>query len=63
MKLLKKLWEKCGEKAFTEKVMVVVCTLLTIYNIIFTTNIPELNGLLVFLNGALIFALVMEEDD
>ena len=62
MNLLKKLWEKCGEKAFTEKVMVIVCTLLTVYNILFTTNIPELNALLVFLNGAMIFALVMEDD-
>ena len=63
MKLLKAFWDKLGEEKFTSYLMAIGCTLLTIYNVFFTSNIPEFNALMVFLNGAMIFALIMNDKE
>ena len=61
MKFLKKFWNKLGEEKFSSRIMVVGCTAITIYNLLFTSNLPEFNALMIFLNGAMIFAAVMED--
>lgn len=61
MKLLKKIWDKLGDEKFSSRVMVVGCTLITIYNLLFMNNLPEFNALMIILNGAMIFAAVMED--
>ena len=61
MKLLKKFWNKLGDEKFSSYAMVTGCTILTVYNLFFTSNIPEFNALMVFLNCAMIFATIMED--
>ena len=61
MKLLKKFLDKLGDEKFSSRVMVVGCTLITIYNLLFMNNLPEFNALMIVLNGAMIFAAVMED--
>ena len=51
MKWLKKLWEKLGEEKFSDRFMVAGCTLLTIYNLLFMNNPPEIDGAMLWRNG------------
>lgn len=63
MKLIKKLWTKLGEEKFSMQVMTGGCVLLTIYNVIFMSNLPEFNALMMFINAVMIFATIMGDDD
>lgn len=63
MKLIKKLWAKLGEEKFSMWTMTGGCVLLTIYNVMFTSNLPEFNALMMFLNVVMIFATIMGGDE
>lgn len=63
MKYIKKLWTRLGEEKFSMWTITGGCVLLTIYNVIFTSNLPEFNALMVLLNVVMIFAAVMGGED
>lgn len=63
IKKLEKLWAKLGEEKFSMWTITGGCVLLTIYNVIFTSNLPEFNALMMLLNVVMIFATVMGGED
>lgn len=61
--MLKKLWDKLGEEKFSCRVIVIGCTLMTVYCLC-TTEVPtEFAVLMGAVNGALIVAQLLEEFD
>ena len=61
MKLLKKFWKEiAAEKTFINAVAI-FCTVCTFFMILFVNEEPEIDAIMIFLNGLLLAAVVEEE--
>lgn len=63
MELIKKLWAKCGERKFTEWVLVAIIGLLTFYNTTFLGVPTWFNVATLILNVGAIFMVISDDDD
>ena len=50
MEILKKIWKLCGEEKGSCQILLVLCTILTLYTVVFHVQTPELSGMMIALN-------------